>query len=75
MKHREHYNYAVAVLTKKATSNDFKEVLDAINRLEGIATTVFCYEDLHSKRHLELEKIIKKSLAHMKKLTQGSFHG
>ena len=70
MKHTEHYNFAIAILAKKAKSNDFNEVLEAINRLEGIACIIFCYEDLHSKRHSEVEKIIKESLLHMKTLTE-----
>ena len=70
MKHEEHYNYALAVLIKKAMSNDFKEVLAAINRLEGIADTVFCYEELYSKRHSEIEKVIKTAHEHMLNLTE-----
>ena len=70
MKHTEHYNFAIAILAKKAKSNDFNEVLEAINKLEGMACTVFCYEELHSKRHLKLEKLIKESLLHMKTLTE-----
>lgn len=70
MKHKEHYNFAVAILVKAAHSNNLNDVLQAINRLEGIADTVFCYEELDSKRHLEIEEKIKKALVHMNNLTE-----
>lgn len=70
MKHKEHYDFAIARLVKNAQSNNLNDILQAVNRLEGIADTIFCYEGLDSKRHNRIEEVIKKALKHMNNVTE-----